>query len=211
MQPHRGRYQDRVRVSAIEPFDRVPPAATRELRLIQTLISIRLRGVKDPEGRRHMNWISDLVSAMTLMVERGARTRDPDFATYMNEAIAFWQRLCEARGLKLSLNGEVPPLPDDLHLPLAIVLHEIMGEVVRSYEPGGVGQAVAVAFSATASHISMVVSATTPAWDDETHRESVTLIEGLVALLGGQAGIARADGGGLTLKIHLPLGVCPLQ
>lgn len=198
-------------MSAIEPFDRVPPPATRELRLVQTLISIRLRGVKDPEGRRHMNWISDLVSAVTLMVERGARTGDPDFATYMDEAIAFWQRLCEARGLTLSLNGKVPPLPDDLHLPLAIVLHEVMGEVIRGYEPGGVGQAAAVAFSASAGHISMVVSATTPAGNDGTHRESVALIEGLASVLGGQAAISRATGGGLTLKVHLPLGTRPLQ
>jgi hypothetical protein len=158
-----------------------------------------------------MNWVSDLVSAMTLMVERAGRISDPDFATYMDDAIGFWRRLCDMRGLRLSVNGDVPALPDGLHLPLAIVLHEIMGEVVRTYDPAVVGQAAAVAFSASASHISMVVSATTPTRDDETREESMALIEGLVTLLGGQAGISEPDGGGLTVKVHLPLATRQLQ
>jgi two-component sensor histidine kinase len=198
-------------VSAIDPLDGAQPASTRELRLIQTLVSIRLRGVTDPEGRRHMNWVSDLVSAMSLMVERGARPGAPDFGTYMEETLSFWTRLCESRGLKLSVNGEVPALPDSVHLPLAIVLHEIMGEVVRHYEPGAVGQAAAVAFAASATDISMVVSATTPPGDDAIHAESMALVEGLVTLLGGQAARSDAQRGGLTVKIHLPLTTRQLQ
>lgn len=198
-------------VSAIDPPGGAHTASTRELRLIQTLISIRLRGVTDPEGRRHMNWVSDLVSAMSLMVERGARSGAPDFGTYMEETVGFWTRLCESRGLKLSVNGEVPALPDTLHLPLAIVLHEVMSEVVRHYEPGAVGQAAAVAFAASATDISMVVSATTPAGDDPVHAESMALIEGLVALMGGQAACSEPGRGGLTVKVHLPLTTRQLQ
>lgn len=198
-------------VTAIDPLDGAQPASTRELRLIQTLISIRLRGVTDPEGRRHMNWVSDLVSAMTLMAERGTRSGAPDFATYMSETLGFWARLCESRGLKLSVNGDVPPLPINLHLPLAIVLHEIMGEVVRNYEPGAVGQAAAVAFAASATDISMVVSTTTPASNDAVHAESMALVEGLVSLLGGQAVCSEPGRGGLTVKVHLPLAARQLQ
>jgi len=198
-------------VSAIDPLDGAHRAPTRELRLIQTLISIRLRGVTDPEGRRHMNWISDLVSAMSLMVERGTRSDAEDFGTYMEETVGFWTRLCASRGLKLSVNGEVPALPDSLHLPLALVLHEIMGEVVRHYEPGAVGQAAAVAFAASATDISMVVSATTPAGDDAVHTESMALVEGLVDLLGGQTARSEPGRGGLTVKVHLPLTARQLQ
>jgi len=198
-------------VSAIGPLGGAQPASTRELRLVQTLVSIRLKGVSDPEGRRHMNWVSDLISALSLMVERGARTGDPDFNTYMDEALGFWRRLCGSRGLKMSVSGEVPPLTDALHLPLAIVLHEIMGEVVRHYEDGVVGQAVAVAFAASNHDISMVVSSTTPAGTDQVHTESLALVEGLVALLGGRASCSEPGRGGLTVKVHLPLEARPLQ
>ena len=198
-------------VSAIDPPGGALPASTRELRLIQTLISIRLRGVTDPEGRRHMNWVSDLVSAMSLMVERGAKAGAPDFGTYMQETLGFWARLCESRGLKLSVNGTVPSLPDTLHLPLAIVLHEIMGEVVRHYEPGAVGQAAAVAFATSATDISMVVSATSPAGTDAVHTESIALVAGLVALLGGQVACSEPGASGLTVKVHLPLTTRQLQ
>jgi two-component sensor histidine kinase len=158
-----------------------------------------------------MNWISDLVSAMSLMVERGTRSDAEDFGTYMEETVGFWTRLCASRGLKLSVNGEVPALPDSLHLPLALVLHEIMGEVVRHYEPGAVGQAAAVAFAASATDISMVVSATTPAGDDAVHTESIALVEGLVDLLGGQTARSEPGRGGLTVKVHLPLTARQLQ
>lgn len=158
-----------------------------------------------------MNWVSDLVSAMSLMVERGARSGAADFGTYMDETLGFWARLCESRGLKLSVNGEVPALPDSLHLPLALVLHEIMGEVVRHYEPGVVGQAAAVAFAASATDVSMVVSATNPPADDAVHAESMALVEGLAALLGGQATRSAPGRGGLTVKVHLPLATRQLQ
>jgi len=152
-----------------------------------------------------MNWVSDLVSALSLMIERGARSADPEFRTYMDEALGFWRRLCDSRGLGLSIRGEVPPVPDSLQLPLAVVLHEVLGEVVRLYQPGVGGQAVAVAFSASGTHISMVVSSTTPVRNDQTHAESRALVEGLVASLAGQATWSEPRPEGLTVKLHLPL------
>ena len=73
------------------------------------------------------------------------------------------------------------------------------------------GQAAAVAFAASATDISMVVSATTPAGDDAVHTESMALVEGLVALLGGQTARSEPGRGGLTVKVHLPLTARQLQ
>jgi len=197
-------------VSAVDPLDGGRSLPARELKLLRTLISIRLKVVQDPESRRHMNWVSDLISALSLVADRSADS-DAALGGYLDETLAFWRRLCETRNLKLSVRGAVPAMPDGLHMPLALALHEVLGEIVRHYDPEVVGQAVAVAFAASRTDISMVVTATTAVRDDPIHAESRAMIEGLVTIMAGQVSWADPQQGGLTLRIQLPVEARRLQ
>lgn len=85
-----------------------------------------------------------------------------------------------------------------------VILHEICGEVARLHQPGDVGAALAVAFSASGEDVGMVVTTTASPREDTPHAEARAMIEGLVALMGGMTGWSDPREGGLTLRVRLP-------
>lgn len=174
-------------------------------RFLQTLISIRLRTVEDPECRRHLGWISDMAAAIGLMSERQAEG-DP-FDAYVEEALAFWRRSLEARGVRLEVRGRVGDLPTNQRLPLAVILHELLTNATRHAFPDGQTGAIAVAFSATRSGLSLVVRDTGQGADEPRKGDGLSLIEGLVAAQDGSLALETAPGAGFAVRIGLPSGV----
>lgn len=173
-------------------------------RFLQTLVSIRLRTVEDPDSRRHLGWISDMAAAVGLMSERHGQG-DP-FDAYVEEALAFWRRSLEARGLRLEVRGRVGDLPEAQRLPLAVILHELLTNVTRhAFVDGGSG-AVAVAFSATRSGLSLVVRDTGAGATEPRKGDGLSLIEGLVAAHDGTMTLETSPGAGFAVRIGLPSG-----
>ena len=173
-------------------------------RFLQTLVAIRLRTVDDPECRRHLGWISDMAAAVGLMSERQAQG-DP-FDAYVEEALTFWRRSLETRGVRLEVRGRVGDLPEGQRLPLAVILHELLTNVVRHAFEQGQGGAVAVAFSATRSGLSLVVRDTGRGSPTVRKGDGLSLIEGLVAQHDGSFAVETSDGGGFAVRIGLPSG-----
>lgn len=191
-------------MSEFEPRHEETPVSTQGLKLLGTLVRIRLRAVRDPEAVRHLGWVADMTSALNLMAERVARTDHAALDDYLSEAVAFWRRHYEDAGLRLTLNGLPHDMPGTLHLPLAIILHEICGEVARLHQPGEVGAALAVAFSASGEDVGMVVTTTASPREDTPHAEARAMIEGLVTFMGGMTGWSDPRESGLTLRVRLP-------
>lgn len=184
------------------------PSSTRPdacCRFLQTLVSIRLKTVDDPESRRHLGWISDMAAAIGLMSERQAQG-DP-FDAYVDEVLAFWRRSLEARGVRLEVRGRVGDLPEAQRLPLAVILHELLTNAVRHAFADGATGAVAVAFSATRSGLSLVVRDTGQGAVEPRTGDGLALIEGLVAQLGGSMSVETSQGAGFGVRIGLPSGV----
>ena len=174
-------------------------------RFLQTLVSIRLRTVEDPESRRHLGWISDMAAAVGLMSERYGQG-DP-FDAYVEEALAFWRRSLEARGLRLEVRGRVGDLPEAQRLPLAVILHELLTNVTRHAFAEGTSGAVAVAFSATRSGLSLVVRDTGAGAAEPRKGDGLSLIEGLVSAHDGTMTLESSPGAGFAVRIGLPSGV----
>lgn len=173
-------------------------------RFLQTLVSIRLRTVEDPESRRHLGWISDMAAAVGLMSERHAQG-DP-FDAYVEEALSFWRRGLEARGVRLEVRGRVGDLPESQRLPLAVILHELLTNVTRHAFPEGQGGAVAVAFSATRAGLNMVVRDTGAGASAPAKGDGLSLIEGLVFAYDGSLAVETTPGAGFAVRIGLPSG-----
>ncbi|HEV2083196.1 MAG TPA: ATP-binding protein [Brevundimonas sp.] len=173
-------------------------------RFLQTLISIRLRTVDDPESRRHLGWISDMAAAVGLLSERHGQG-DP-FDAYVEEALAFWRRSLESRGIRLEVRGRVGDLPESQRLPLAVILHELLTNVTRHAFAEGKGGAVAVAFSATRSGLSLVVRDTGAGAAVPRKGDGLSLIEGLVAGHDGTMALETSPGAGFAVRIGLPSG-----
>jgi two-component sensor histidine kinase len=173
-------------------------------RFLQTLIAIRLRTVEDPQSRRHLGWVSDMAAAVGLMGRRQAEG-DP-FDVYVDDALAFWRRSLEARGVRLEVRGRVGDLPESQRLPVAVILHELLTNVVRHAFSEGRTGAVAVAFSATRSGLSIVVRDTGAGAAEARQGDGLSLVSGLVTQHDGSIALETAPGAGFAVRIGLPSG-----
>ena len=173
--------------------------------LLQAIIGIRLRNVADPESRRHLTWLSDIVAALGLLNRRLKRDGEVDFAAYLQDAAAFWRRSCEGRSIRIEVRGAVSTMPDTHVTPLAIILHELMSNALRHAFPDDSGGVVAVAVSQASDGVSVVVRDTGVGSDASRRGEGLGLIEGLAEHLGGSVVFETAPGAGFAARVRLPL------
>ena len=173
--------------------------------LLQTLVAIRLRSVKDPQSVRHLTWLSDIVAALGLLNRRTTGSAPIDFNGYLDDTAAFWRRACEGRGIRLEVRGIVEALPDSHALPLAIILHELMSNALRHAFPADVRGSIAIAFSQSSDGISLVVRDSGVGSPDLVWGEGLSLIQGLVENLAGSISTETAAGAGFGVRIRLPL------
>lgn len=171
-------------------------------RFLQTLVAIRLRTVSDPESRRHLAWAGDMAAALD-MLSRRQEAGEP-FDAYLEDAAVFWRRAFEARSVRLETRGVVGLLPEAQKLPLAVVLHELLGNAARHAFQDQSGGAVALAFTATRNGLSAVVRDTGVGAAEVRPRDGLSLVEGLIKGLGGSVTIETAPSAGFAARISLP-------
>lgn len=174
-------------------------------RLLQALVGIRLRSVVDPESRRHLTWLSDVVAAMGLINRRAVEQGEVDFAAYLEDAIGFWRRVYLTKGIRIELRASDGPLPEGHAVPLAIIVHELLSNATRHAFPDDRRGSVAIAFSRAADGVSLVVRDSGVGCETLESRDGLSLVEGLVTHLGGFVSFETAPGSGVGVRIRLPL------
>ena len=173
--------------------------------LLQALVGIRLRTVQDPESRRHLTWLSDVVAAMGLINRRIVETGSVDFAAYLEDAAGFWRRNCEGRGVRIDLRAAPTALPETHALPLAIIVHELMSNAVRHAFSDGRRGSIAIAYSRATDGVSLVVRDSGIGADELAKGDGLALVEGLVAHLGGAIVVETAAGAGVGIRVRLSI------
>ncbi|KQS56342.1 hypothetical protein ASG17_10105 [Brevundimonas sp. Leaf363] len=172
--------------------------------LLQALIGIRLRAVRDPESRRHLAWLSDVTAAMSLFNRRAVQEGPVDFASYLDDAIAFWRRSCEGRPIRFEVRAASAVLPDSQALTLAIIAHELISNAVRHGFPGEGRGAIAVAFSRSAEGISLVIRDSGIGAGELAAGDGLGLVEGLVDHMQGSMTVETSPGAGVGVRVRLP-------
>ena len=173
--------------------------------LLQALVGIRLRSVQDPESRRHLTWLSDVVAAMGLMNRRIVESGSVDFAAYLDDTAGFWRRNCDGRGVRIDLRADTTELPESHAVPLAIIVHELMSNAVRHAFPDDRRGSIAIACSRASDGVSLVVRDSGVGADDLIKGDGLSLVEGLIAHLGGAMVIESAVDSGVGVRVRLPI------
>lgn len=171
--------------------------------LLQAIVGIRLRAVRDPESRRHLTWLSDVIAAMSLL-NRRAMEGPIDFAGYLEDAAVFWRRACEGRAIRIDVRASIASVEESQAMSLAIIAHELIGNAVRHAFKGDGRGSIAVAFSRSSSGVSLVVRDSGVGAVELTPGDGLALVAGLVDHMGGVMSIETAPGAGVGVRIRLP-------
>jgi len=174
--------------------------------LLHALIAIRLRSVSDPESRRHLGWVSDIVAALGLLNRRLAEGRMDDFAEYLEEVVGFWRRVCAGRSLELELEADSVRLDETLATSLAIIVHELLAGAIGHALPGGRPARVTVRLAGSHGPLTLTVADDRDE-DAEVAEEGLNLARGLAEHLGGALTVDRR--GGFAATISLPKAGLP--
>ena len=156
------------------------------LSLLNVLIGIRVRGVTDPESRRHLIWLNDIVAALGLWNRRAQAGRRIDFADYLESAVAFWSRVARDCRISVDRPSTHVEVSDVTSAALSIITHELLGAAVARAQPGNGDCMISLALEADADTLKLSVIDHGPASNGELSSESQELVRGLAQHLGGR-------------------------
>lgn len=171
--------------------------------LLHALIAIRLRSVSDPESRRHLAWLNDIVAALGLLNRRLAEGRMDDFGRYLEEVAGFWRRVCVGRNLEIAVEAESVRLDETMATSLAIVAHELLAAAVARSLPGAEHGRITLGLTAARGRVVLSV-ADAGAGASASAGEGLTLVCGLAEHLGGTVRVE--DGDEPRVTVEAPLG-----
>lgn len=169
------------------------------LRLLNALIGIRLRSVSDPESRRHLIWLNDIISAVGLLSQRLASGRLTDFSTYLVSAVDFWRRAHPGRGITLETPAEPVALSDLRAACLAIVAHELIGAAAaRPPRAGGSGE-VSVQLKSGSEGVRLTIE--DDGGESGAGAEALEMVRGVAEHLGGSVEVLANGRTSITLAL----------
>ncbi|HYF23398.1 MAG TPA: sensor histidine kinase [Caulobacteraceae bacterium] len=171
--------------------------------LLQALIGIRLRSVEDPESRRHLTWLTDVIAALALLNRRlGSGTSD--FGAYLREAAGFWERIAAGREIAFQLDAAAVTVPERMSSSLALIVHELVANAVEHAFPDNKPGGIAITLRDAYGVLELTVRDDGQGGarlKDET--EGLALVRGLADYLGGT--LQLENDAGLIATVRVPL------
>lgn len=190
----------------VEPGDDGAAARLQgALGLLNVLIGIRMRGVVDPESRRHLIWLNDVVAGLGLWNRRAVAGRYADFADYLEAAAAFWSRAGRGRHVSIDRPSGSVALPDITAASLSIITHELLGAAVALERPVIGDGATVLSFEITNGVLYLSVSS--PGAPLVLADESRAIVQGLAEYLGGRLVVDAQTPHLATVAVPTHLGV----
>lgn len=180
--------------------------------LLQAVIRIRLRSAADPESRRHLSWLLDVVTALGMLQQRIGLTGPTDFGAYLIEAASYWRRVCEDRSISLVLNVAAVQVSEAQASTLALIIHELISNCIEHAFPGGAAGSIELLLKERRDGTRELVvrdnGGGVSAIADGDDHQGLELVRGLAAHLGGT--VAIIDGDGFTVRVLIPREEGPL-
>jgi two-component sensor histidine kinase len=197
-----------------EPTGQIESLLISELRhrlansfqLLQAVIRIRLRSANDPESRRHLSWLLDVVTALGMLQQRIGVAGPTDFGAYLIEAASYWRRVCEDRSISLVLNVAAVEVSEAQASTLALIVHELITNCVEHAFPGGGAGSIELGLKERRDGTRELTvrdngRGVPEAADGDSH-QGLELVRGLATHLGGAIDISVE--GGFAVRVLIP-------
>lgn len=179
--------------------------------LLQAVIHIRLRSAADPDSRRHLSWLLDVVTAFSLLQQRVGVSGPTEFGAYLTEAASYWRRICEGRSVAIELDVEAVHVSETEASTLALIAHELISNALEHAFPDGRAGVIRIRFredDTGARHLVVTDDGCgLPIGWDGGGRQGVELVRGLASHLGGRVELQEL--GGVTVRVSVPRTSAP--
>ncbi|HKT53442.1 MAG TPA: sensor histidine kinase [Caulobacteraceae bacterium] len=107
------------------------------LQLLTTLGRMRASRATDPETRRQLNWVVEMIGALALQQQKFLSPGGEDFSMFINEMEPNWRRRCNGRPVSLQVLAEPTPAHDQQASALAVIVNELVANALAHAFPDG--------------------------------------------------------------------------
>lgn len=107
------------------------------LQLLTTLGRMRAGRAADPETRRQLAWMVEMIGALALQQQKFLSPGGEDFALFVKEMEANWRRRCAGLPIDLEVVAEPVPAHDQQASALAVIVNELVGNALTHAFPDG--------------------------------------------------------------------------
>ncbi|HTI68172.1 MAG TPA: sensor histidine kinase [Caulobacteraceae bacterium] len=179
---------------------------SNSFQLLQAVIHIRLRSADDPESRRHLSWLLDVVTALAMLQQRIGVVGSSDFGAYLVEAASYWRRICEGRPIGIVVNVDSVQVSESQASTLALIAHELITNSIEHAFPHGRAGSVELKFSERRDGMRELTVRDDGAGLAEgpagPARQGLELVRGLAAHLGGAVEMVAENG--VCVRVSVP-------
>lgn len=112
--------------------------AANYFQLVISLAGLRARRARQPETRRELSWLADIVTVLSMLHAQSGPGPEATFGAYLTQTASFWKQLGLARGIdvEVEVSGEIG-LADSAASALAIIGHELVANALDHGFPHG--------------------------------------------------------------------------
>ena len=103
--------------------------------LLSTLTRMRLQRAEEPESRRHLSWMLDMVTALGALQHRLNSAGGEDFALYVQDMAGQWRRACKDRPIEIAVAVRSLPVPENHASALALIVNELVMNAIAHAFP----------------------------------------------------------------------------
>jgi len=174
--------------------------------LLQAVVQIRLRSATDPESRRHLSWLLDVVTALSMLQQRIGFSGPTDFGAYLIEAATYWRRVCEGRAIDIVLDVSQVQVSETEASTLALIAHELISNAMEHAFPHGRAGVIELSFHQRHDGARELMVRDDGVGLSEAkgkgQSQGLELVQGLAEHLGGR--VTFDGGNGVAVRIVTP-------
>ena len=175
--------------------------------LLSTLTRMRLQRAEEPDSRRHLAWMLEMVSALGALQHRLHSPGGDDFAAYLEDMAPHWRRRCADRPIEIVLAAEPLRIPENHASALALIVNELVLNAIAHAFPGDRGGAITVELERLGEdRAALSVSDDGQGYDPQTvgtGRLGLWLVTGLAAQVRGA--LTTTCDNGVRCRLEFPL------
>ena len=174
--------------------------------LLSTLTRMRLQRASDPESRRHLSWMLEMISGLGALQHRLHSPGGEDFAAYLEDMSPQWRRRCTERPIEIVLSAQSLRVPESQASALALIASELVMNAIDHGFPEGRGGTIRIELERLGERAALSVSDDGQGYDPETietGRLGLWLVKGLAAQVRGV--LTTTCDNGVHTRLEFPL------
>jgi len=175
--------------------------------LLSTLTRMQLQRAEEPDGRRRLAWMLEMVTALGMLQHRLHTPGTEGFEAYLEDMAAHWRRLCADRPLDIELSVQPLRLPENHASSLALIVNELVLNAIAHGFPEERGGAIRIELERLGvDRAALTVSDDGQGYDPqtvETGRLGLWLVGGLAGQMRGA--VTTTSDNGVRCRLEFPV------